>query len=339
MNVTLRDLAREAGVSPSTVSRVLRNSPKVHPTSQDKVYRAVKSMGYRHNPLVDAWATRFRETHRQSGMVLAHVVGFSQEEINHDPVLSAVSRSVLRRAADLDISVSSFVLKDGGDLDASRLRSILFHRGIGAVLWGPFPALAAIETAVNWDISIIGIGNSHATQHLHRAVHNRYLSMLHLCECLQAFQRPGLVGFGPKGSSASHGWVQAYGLHVAKHLKHHQIPWLALPTMDRRLFGKWFDRFKPDVVISPLLELQNVVEDKGCVFLGLNLVEDGSCSCHRGVTHPSAAIGRGAVDLLLAQCDLNETGFPDFPRQTAWEGTLAGVRNEAARPIGAGSLN
>lgn len=328
MNVTLRDLARAAGVSASTVSRVLRNSHKVHTDSREKVHRAVKKLGYRHNPLVDAWATRFRESHRQSGMVLAHVVGFSQAEIAGNAVLGAIQKSILSRAADLDISIAPFVLKSDGNMGISRLRRILFHRGIDAVLWGPFPAATTFRVAADWDFSMVGVGISNATQSLHRVVHNRYLSMRHICTCLQEFERPGLVGFGPKNSAASHGWLQAFYLHTAQLSAKNRIPWLPLPQMDFAVFRNWMDRHKPDVVISPFQEMREMVLENECEFFGLNLAEEGLDDGIKGITHPSSAIGCGAVDLLLAQCDWNESGAPTHPRQTAWEGALVGFRED-----------
>lgn len=46
---TLSDVARAAGVSSQTVSRVLNDSPLVHPTTRAKVMRAVESVGYEPN--------------------------------------------------------------------------------------------------------------------------------------------------------------------------------------------------------------------------------------------------------------------------------------------------
>jgi len=44
--ITIRDVAKNVGVSPSTVSRVIRGESNVHPETRKKVLRAVKKMGY-----------------------------------------------------------------------------------------------------------------------------------------------------------------------------------------------------------------------------------------------------------------------------------------------------
>jgi DNA-binding LacI/PurR family transcriptional regulator len=47
--VTIRDVAKEAGVSIATVSRVLNNSPVVRPDTRDKVLAVIEETGYRPN--------------------------------------------------------------------------------------------------------------------------------------------------------------------------------------------------------------------------------------------------------------------------------------------------
>lgn len=49
MNVTIKDIAERAGVSFSTVSKALRNSPLVQPRTKAKVLQIAKEMGYQPN--------------------------------------------------------------------------------------------------------------------------------------------------------------------------------------------------------------------------------------------------------------------------------------------------
>jgi LacI family transcriptional regulator len=49
--VTLREVAKEAGVSTATVTRVLQNSPRVVPETRTRVMDAVKRLGYTPNPM------------------------------------------------------------------------------------------------------------------------------------------------------------------------------------------------------------------------------------------------------------------------------------------------
>ncbi|KAF1367868.1 HTH-type transcriptional regulator GalS [Yokenella regensburgei] len=60
--ITIRDVAREAGVSVATVSRVLNNSQLVSSETRDAVMKAVSLLGYRPNANAQALATQSSET-------------------------------------------------------------------------------------------------------------------------------------------------------------------------------------------------------------------------------------------------------------------------------------
>lgn len=60
--ITIRDVARLAGVSVATVSRVLNNSSAVTADTRDAVLQAVDSLGYRPNANAQALATQVSDT-------------------------------------------------------------------------------------------------------------------------------------------------------------------------------------------------------------------------------------------------------------------------------------
>ncbi|POW59708.1 HTH-type transcriptional regulator GalS [Candidatus Pantoea alvi] len=60
--ITIRDVARLAGVSVATVSRVLNNSTAVTADTRDAVLQAVDSLGYRPNANAQALATQVSDT-------------------------------------------------------------------------------------------------------------------------------------------------------------------------------------------------------------------------------------------------------------------------------------
>ncbi|EML7661449.1 LacI family DNA-binding transcriptional regulator, partial [Salmonella enterica subsp. enterica serovar Kentucky] len=60
--ITIRDVARQAGVSVATVSRVLNNSALVSPDTRDAVMQAVTLLGYRPNANAQALATQVSDT-------------------------------------------------------------------------------------------------------------------------------------------------------------------------------------------------------------------------------------------------------------------------------------
>ncbi|WP_024614362.1 LacI family DNA-binding transcriptional regulator [Clostridium sp. Ade.TY] len=51
MKVTIKDVAREANVAPSTVSRVISNSPKISEETKEKVNKAINKLNYKPNAI------------------------------------------------------------------------------------------------------------------------------------------------------------------------------------------------------------------------------------------------------------------------------------------------
>ncbi|KGA96619.1 catabolite control protein A [Alkalihalobacillus alcalophilus ATCC 27647 = CGMCC 1.3604] len=58
MNTTIYDVAREAGVSMATVSRVVNGNPNVKPTTRKKVLEAIERLGYRPNAVARGLASK-----------------------------------------------------------------------------------------------------------------------------------------------------------------------------------------------------------------------------------------------------------------------------------------
>ena len=56
MAVTIRDVAKEAGVAPSTVSRVIANSPKISDETKEKVEAIIKKLDYHPNAIARSLA-------------------------------------------------------------------------------------------------------------------------------------------------------------------------------------------------------------------------------------------------------------------------------------------
>lgn len=62
MAVTIRDVAKAAGVSPSTVSRVLTNNPKISEETKLKVKEAIEKLNYRPNAIARSLANKSTRT-------------------------------------------------------------------------------------------------------------------------------------------------------------------------------------------------------------------------------------------------------------------------------------
>lgn len=102
MPVTIKDVARLAGVSPSTVSRVLANHPKISPATARRVREAMEQLGYVPNAAAKSLVSQTTHT---LGIILPRAA----EELFVNPFFPEVLRgiSVQAQQAGYDLLLAS----------------------------------------------------------------------------------------------------------------------------------------------------------------------------------------------------------------------------------------
>ena len=91
-SVSMQDVARAAGVSPQTVSRVANGSNAVRPETRQRVEAAMERLGYR--PNYAARALKHGQF-RNIGVVLFHMTTFGNARILNGIVEAADRKSVV----------------------------------------------------------------------------------------------------------------------------------------------------------------------------------------------------------------------------------------------------
>lgn len=104
----MHDVARLAGVSHQTVSRVLNDHPNVRPTTRDRVLEAIRQLNYRPNALARGLVTRRSQT--------IGVISFDTRLFGPASTLLAIERAA--RAAGYAVTITSLA-----DLDAASVRT------------------------------------------------------------------------------------------------------------------------------------------------------------------------------------------------------------------------
>lgn len=92
-SLTTKDIAKQAGVSQATVSRVLNNFQNVKDETRDKVKEIIKKHGYQPNKLARSMVVRKT---KNIGLILADIT---------NPFYSELSKSIIDRANALEYSV------------------------------------------------------------------------------------------------------------------------------------------------------------------------------------------------------------------------------------------
>src|SRR3954464_4858791 len=104
--VVMADVARLAGVSQQTVSRVINDSPHVRPATRDRVLDAIRKLGYRPNRLARALVTGRSPT--------LGVLSFDTPLYGPASTLFAIERAA--HEAGYFVSIASVRAPDAGSL-------------------------------------------------------------------------------------------------------------------------------------------------------------------------------------------------------------------------------
>lgn len=128
---TLDDVARAAGVSYQTVSRVVNDHPRVADTTRARVLRAISDLGYRPNRTARSLATRRTNT--------VGIVGFDTRYFGPAQVLVSIEAALKREGYGL-----SFASIDGVTVSAvQRVSAEMSNRDLDGIIM--MAALAGVE--------------------------------------------------------------------------------------------------------------------------------------------------------------------------------------------------
>lgn len=324
----LRAIAQGAGVSAMTVSRVLRNFPKVAAATRQRVLAVAAKLGYMPDPHMARLMARVRSRRRHdTGAVIALV----RDEIPGDELLDHAYQYVAlddirTRAARHGYRAEEFRL-DRTRMSATRLAQILDTRGIEGLIVSP-QSSHSIGTELDYSrFAAVTLGYGLTEPPLHRASTNMTRGIQQATAELSArgYRRIGLaitqwVDF--RSDHTYQGAMFTFQQHVPPR---DRVPVLLFPENnlvdEYEVFRAWFTRHRPDVVIS----FDSYVPDWLTRRLGRNIPHQVGMVVHdwaerhrdfAGIHHRRAQVAAAAVDMLATLLVHNERGVPDIPRQT-----------------------
>lgn len=148
-NVTISQIAKEAGVSVSTVSRVLNNKPDVLPETREKILQIIDVHNFRASAQARGIASRRSNT---IGMVIAHDVEYVFMNQYYTQVLQGVIHETQKRGYYVLSLYCQDVLEAMDAFQQQRIDGILM---VSATV----DHREAVETLVKNEVPVVSIGS------------------------------------------------------------------------------------------------------------------------------------------------------------------------------------
>lgn len=329
--VTVADVAAAAGVSPSTVSRALRNHSDIPPATCERIQALAQTMGYRPDPLISALlARRFQKSGAEIGTI-AYVTAFSTRDGWRYGFFRDVFEGAGEQALKRGYLLEPFWLKEP-KMTGRRLSQILVSRGIRGLLIPPLER-AYGHLRLQWEhFSCATVGYSMIRPSLHRATaHHFHNTLLALRSLRQAGHgRIGIVLGRSTNRKVGENYLAA-ALFYQQHYGKRSLSILVSGDQDKSLsdeeirrrvrerIERWIEKERPDCLYGPryigslnlTLPSEMRVALQGYSPYDLRLPH---------IDEKPRLVGAAAVDLIIGQIQRNETGIPADPKVVMVEG-------------------
>lgn len=310
---TLRQIASAAGVSAMTVSRALRDSPRVADALKRAIRAKAEELGYRPDPQVSKLMNHLRR--RQKSVFMATLAAITSIQESIEPHEFKKARATAqRRAEELGYRLDLFRVQSPQRFNR-QLQRTLINRGIEGVVLMQQSTPTQVDELLDWEkFSVVIASPSVIGPEFSRVGANYFHNARLVCSHLAAkgCKRIGFVG--PEtfcirtghAFDAAAAWqnMAAGGSPVPALVVSSRLP-------SRQEFTGWMKRERPDGIIFHSSEAVSVLSDT----LPLNDVARPLFACTNidpeaphipGVDERHDIIGQKAIDVLTGLINRSE---------------------------------
>lgn len=306
--VTMKDVARAAGVDVSTVSLALRDDPRIRTETRQRVQATAARLGYSVNPLIAAWVRARRasagsdQEHLSVGYIASHPAGFEWRRNGH---FQAIFHGLRARLEEFGFVLTIFDLHDYRNAP-QRLEQVLFTRNIRGLIFGPENRPYRVDGLQFDRYSMVAIGYALESPRVHRVTEDHFLGMglaFQRCRRLGG-TRIGLAFSKHYNQDRSDRWIAAYLLHCRGTGQSLPIFAPQAPATPRQT-ALWLEEARPDVILT---DAPHDWQHTGLPLVCF-AITDGDAHV-AGVHENNLGIGRSAADAMVSLVFRNERGLP-----------------------------
>ena len=326
--VTLRDIAKVAGVHFTTVGLALRNDSRIKPVTVARVQAVSRRLGYKRDAMLSALTAYRRTSSNHFGGVIACITTYDAAALKTNPTERSMIEAATACAHSQGFALESFQINAPG-MTGAQMSRILRARGIQGVLFSPRLPLPGPLPDMEWEhFSPVAVGYSITYPRVHRVcfhdTHNMRLAMTELRA--RGYRRIGLV-MQYEIFERSMGVVP--GAYLAEQYllpEEDRVVPLITHRVTKVSLHKWLREQRIDCVILTVypLEIWAWIEELGYAVPGEMGVcmpgRWGPCNEIAGVDLQMELVGETAVRCIVSMLQQNERGLPAYPRYVAVEG-------------------
>ena len=325
----MRDIGEHLGISHATVSRALRNDPRITEAVRLKVVKAANKLGYKRDPKLAQLMSHMRAS-KERAWVTDHDLSIPAERAPHLLYWESASK----RASELGYHLECFPKTSPSD--SARIERKLRAQGIQGVIIQQFKEAFHLPSwKFNWQRFAIIHNGSCQTQLCLDSVDADDIG-----NCVQLFGKLRSLGYNRIGICTTRAIEVAtsYSLSTAWHRFRlldpctPELPSLLLPDLSgasAKAADEWVGQHRVDVVVSQVRGMKELLEstgrrvpdDIGLTYQGVN--PNGTNS---GIWQREDIIARVIIESVIASVEQGRFGLPDAPRISMIQGTWhAGV--------------
>lgn len=327
--ITIRQIARKAGVSKTTVAKALNHQSRISEETRARVVDVAASLGYRVDARLNMLMSYLRHAHSARNAVNLAWLTYSDQPLKSHledmPWVRGYWMGAQSRAAETGFSFDEFWLMDP-QLTPKRISSILKARGVqGLILFSPWnlPAYPSIP----WDeYPAVIIGTRRWPRNFHRASFNFFSGMQLVLAKLKTkgFRRIGLWWSVDMDVMIDNTVSSAFFHYQHGIPSKDRIPWVGEKPMHFPNFKAWLKKHRPEVVVCCDNRLLKACQKAGLQVprdlsvVHLNLCED--VAGWAGLNRSQFDIGVAAIDMIAGQLNRGDKGAPQSSRETLLPG-------------------
>jgi len=318
---SLRTVALAAKVSAMTVSRALRNHPKVSARTRTRIQRLARELGYRPDPHVAKLMHHLR-LRRKPAFQSSICALTTNPGDRHPPYLVGVLTGARRRADALGHGFT-LVHVDPAGLSRPALQRMLHSRGVEGVILLPMAVPMALPDLLDWrEFSVVATTTSVLAPEVNIVAPHHFKNMQFLVRELTArgYRRIGLALPGDHVRRVNHAYNAALAWEGLCGRTEFVAPLVYEMPRPKNLEA-WFARERPDVIVTHNLK-QSVLfaqllglRRPGRVGFATTSVSDVAEGL-AGIDEIPVEIGAVAVDQLTGMIQRGVKGVPALPTMT-----------------------